>query len=207
MKIITRQLQKDSLFVYLNLYECPELRGDVLDDIIHKCKSEMLEEDILEIERDIKAGKKYSYFNFEKVYGDETVVLETDTYKIVIPFPHVGNELTEIGHFLVLRNKSTDESYGRLTIYATKIPHISENIAWVANLEVFEKNRGQGLGELLLEGALGFAKKYGYDEIYLSATDAIGYYRKLGLEEVHILEMINGKSINSIFKMSSIKSF
>ena len=68
---------------------------------------------------------------------------------------------------------------------------ISEYIPWIKWVFVNEKYRGQRLSEKLLETAAEYAKKLGYDRVFLS-TWHTGLYEKYGFVKICDKEMRDG---------------
>lgn len=64
---------------------------------------------------------------------------------------------------------------------------------WLAGLYVEERDRGQGLGGLLMDHAEGEAKNRGHSQLYC-ATDLAGYYERYGWERIEDGYEISGKA-------------
>ncbi|TPE44854.1 GNAT family N-acetyltransferase [Pontibacter mangrovi] len=51
---------------------------------------------------------------------------------------------------------------------------------WLAALYVLPEYRGQGVGKLLVQALEQHARKAGFPDLYLVATDRVSFYRELG---------------------------
>ena len=75
--------------------------------------------------------------------------------------------------------------YGSLTLVTFKIP--TGNRAWIEDVVVDEKARGQGIGKLLTEHAIELAKRFGAKTVDLTSRPsrqaANALYKKVGFEQ------------------------
>lgn len=84
---------------------------------------------------------------------------------------HVENAVIGVGLF-DLHNDDVSKDYG----------------PWLYLLWVDPKYRGHNLGIELTKKRMDHARTYGYTEVYLDTTDALEYHKKLGWEDVCIVD-------------------
>ena len=76
---------------------------------------------------------------------------------------------------------------------------------WLYLLWIDQEYRGHGLGIEITKKIMEHANKYGYKEIYLDTTDALGYHQKFGWRDVCVVNF-EGK-LDYIMKYDLSKSF
>lgn len=87
-------------------------------------------------------------------------------------------------HLLVAKDKSSKEILGMITLVTYRIPYKKKG--WLEDLVVDESARGKGIGTMLLEAGIEFAKKKGLKAVDLtshpSREKANEMYTKKGFE-------------------------
>ena len=66
---------------------------------------------------------------------------------------------------------------------------------WLSNLFVVEERRQQGVGNLLIEAAKKYARDFGANELWLSATEFTDYYQKRGWAVIRKTRL-GGRQVN-----------
>lgn len=93
------------------------------------------------------------------------------------------------GYFLIL------EDGGELMGYTnggpvTYLPYRKSRYFEIENLGVIPERKGEGLGKTLLDEITAWAKKEGYQKIYLHCysknSEALGFYKKNGYSEIDV---------------------
>lgn len=83
-----------------------------------------------------------------------------------------------------------DEFIGYVNGGELNIPYRKSKYFEVENLGVIPEKKGTGLGSKLLEAVSNWAKKHGYEKIYLESyaknEEAISFYRKHGFKDIDI---------------------
>ena len=103
---------------------------------------------------------------------------------------HSSNSTTSIPRFyLLLRDGEIIGCYGLVT---NDFISRHDLYPWFACLYIEEQERGNNLGELLMEHAEKEAKKSGFSAIYLT-TDHDGYYEKFGWKRIEDGYELNDK--------------
>ncbi|MEN9338525.1 MAG: hypothetical protein RI945_250 [Candidatus Parcubacteria bacterium] len=128
-------------------------------------------------------------WNVSEEWADEEAkrFLENDKYTAGFCV-YVENTIAGVGLF-DLHNEDVSKDYG----------------PWLYLLWIDPEYRGHKLGIELTKKRMDHARKYGYTEVYLDTTDALEYHKKLGWEDVCIVDYEG--EVDHIMKYDLLKSF
>lgn len=69
-----------------------------------------------------------------------------------------------------------EQVFGTISLLKNDCDFFSQLAPWIGNFFVLEKYRSRGIGAMLYNHLMSYAKKVGYKKIYLYTHDAQGYY-------------------------------
>ncbi len=65
----------------------------------------------------------------------------------------------------------------------------AEHTPWIAAVFILYRYRGQGIAQQIMDRLEAEAKRLGYNEVFLKAGSAAGYYPKLGYKALETIEV------------------
>jgi GNAT superfamily N-acetyltransferase len=102
-----------------------------------------------------------------------------------IPTPEVLNEIINSGNCKVFVAETDGEIVGTLTLVTYRIPTGMK--AWIEDVVVDKSMRGKGIGRILTQHAIDYAKKTGISKIDLTSSPfriaANELYQKMGFQK------------------------
>ena len=94
-----------------------------------------------------------------------------------------------IGHILVVRHES--QIVGMVNLLYTVSTALGERVAWLEDMVVLSNFRNQGVGSLLLEHAVGFARENGCRRLsLLTDADNLNAQRFYQRQDFRVSEMV-----------------
>lgn len=130
--------------------------------------------------------------------------------KSYFPFPWSDDSWTDtqISSKNYLLSTLCDQS-GALKAFCLWKISLEEELFHLLKVVVYPEMRGIGLGEILLEGIMGFSRSFGIKRFYLEVEEgnrsAIRLYEKVGFHKLHLAKNFYGNSRNGFKMLKSLE--